>query len=201
MIANHQFETAGLRSAAEHLEQWDLRTNTENGHAALGVVTLYKINELRRNYDGAKLGGSHVIDFNLPEPLVLEGFEAAVAHLNEHFGTYEVTWGEVNRLRRGDVDLPVGGGPDILTALYASFAEDGRLVGLNGDGHIMIVQWDAEGNVSSQSVHQFGSATLDETSPHYNDQSELFVKRQLKPMWLDEADIRANLTRAYRPNE
>ena len=63
----------------------------------------------------------------------------------------------------------------------------------------MIVQWDAEGNMSSQSIHQFGSATLDETSPHYNDQSPIFARRDLKPVWMDESEIRENLERAYRP--
>lgn len=29
----------------------------------------------------------------------------------------------------------------------------------------------------------------------------LFMQRQLKPVWLDEADIRANLEREYRPGE
>jgi acyl-homoserine-lactone acylase len=68
-----------------------------------------------------------------------------------------------------------------------------------GDCHIMIISWDAEGNLRSHSIHQYGSATLDENSPHYADQSPLFAARQLKPVWLDETDIRANLGRAYRP--
>ena len=62
-----------------------------------------------------------------------------------------------------------------------------------------MVTWDAEGRVRSQSIHQFGSATLDAASPHYADQAPLFAQRQLKPVWMDEADIRANLERAYRP--
>ena len=65
----------------------------------------------------------------------------------------------------------------------------------------MIVSWDNEGHVHSQSIHQFGSATLDKTSPHYADQAPLFAAQQLKPVWLDEADIRANLERSYRPNQ
>ena len=65
----------------------------------------------------------------------------------------------------------------------------------------MLVTWDREGQVHSRSIHQYGSATLDEDSPHYADQSPLFARRELKPVWLDEGDIRAHLEREYRPGE
>lgn len=50
----------------------------------------------------------------------------------------------------------------------------------------------------SFSIHQYGSATLEDASPHYADQSPLFVRGELKPVWFDEADIRAHLEREYR---
>ncbi|MCP4363473.1 MAG: hypothetical protein GY796_36190, partial [Chloroflexi bacterium] len=50
-------------------------------------------------------------------------------------------------------------------------------------------------------LHQFGSATLDETSCHYADQSAFFVVGELKTAWFDEADIRANLEQEYKPGE
>jgi penicillin amidase/acyl-homoserine-lactone acylase len=74
-------------------------------------------------------------------------------------------------------------------------------VGRQGDSFVMLVTWDSEGNVHSRSIHQYGSATLDETSAHYADQAPLFARRQLKPVWLDEAEIRDHLEREYRPGE
>jgi hypothetical protein len=38
-----------------------------------------------------------------------------------------------------------------------------------------------------------------ESSKHYNDQGPLFVKRELRPVWRMEAEIRAHLEREYRP--
>jgi penicillin amidase/acyl-homoserine-lactone acylase len=61
------------------------------------------------------------------------------------------------------------------------------------------VEWDREGRVHSRSLHQYGSATLDQRSPHYADQAPLFAARRLKPVWMDEAEIRAHLEREYRP--
>ena len=66
---------------------------------------------------------------------------------------------------------------------------------------MLIAEWDRDGRVRSRSIHQFGSATLDEKSKHYADQAPLFAEQRLKPVWLDETEIRAHLEREYRPGE
>ena len=124
----------------------------------------------------------------------------AASTLREHFGSLEVPWGEVNRLRRGETDLPLAGAPDVLHAVYGTPESDGRLRGVAGDCFVMVARW-ADGDVSSQSLHQYGSATLDETSPHYADQAQLFADRRLKQVLWHEAHIQAQLTRSYRPGE
>jgi penicillin amidase/acyl-homoserine-lactone acylase len=117
------------------------------------------------------------------------------------FGRLDVPWGEVNRLRRGSVDLPLGGAPDTLRAIYTRRDDDGRRRAVGGDSYVLLVEWDREGRVSSRSIHQYGSATADPRSPHYADQAPLFARYALKPVWLDEADIRAHLEREYRPGQ
>ncbi len=102
---------------------------------------------------------------------------------------------------RGKVDLGLGGGPDVLHAVYGEKISDGRLKGMAGDSYVLLVSWDANGRVHSRSIHQYGSATLDEDSPHYADQAYLFAENKLKPVRLEEADIRAHLEREYRPGE
>jgi penicillin amidase/acyl-homoserine-lactone acylase len=130
---------------------------------------------------------------------VQNSFSQAVDHLLEHYGTVEVSWQEVNRLVRGDVDLGLGGSPDVLHAVYGDMGEDGRFHGIAGDSYILLVTWQPDGSVSSQSIHQYGSATLDETSPHYADQAPIFVARELTPLWFTEAEILANLEEEYEP--
>ncbi len=132
---------------------------------------------------------------------VQTSFSQAVDLLLEQFGTVEVPWQEVNRLVRGDVDLGLGGSPDVLHAIYGELGEDGRFHGIAGDSYILLVTWQPDGSVSSQSIHQFGSATLDEDSPHYADQAPIFVARELTPVWFSEADILAHLAQEYRPGE
>jgi hypothetical protein len=52
----------------------------------------------------------------------------------------------------------------------------------NGDGFIMLVEWPATGPVRSRSIHQFGAATIRRLSPHYADQSPMFVREEWKPV-------------------
>jgi len=175
------------RQGQELLRRWDLKTDPENRAAALAVLTLRPIHDNRPPVVA-------------PDELVRR-LEQATHDLQRTFGRLDVPWGEVNRLRRGTVDLPLGGAPDVLHAVYQFRAADGRRVGAGGDSYILLVEWDREGRVRSRSVHPYGSATLDPASPHYADQALLFARCELKPVWLDETEIRAHLEREYRPGE
>jgi acyl-homoserine-lactone acylase len=117
-----------------------------------------------------------------PVPNARAGLEEAVKTLTTHFGGLEVKLGDFQRLRRGKVDLPLCGGPDALRAIIGDLASDGRRVGNNGDGYIMLVEWNAAGQVRSESVHHFGAAATRPQSPHHNDQSPLFAAERFKPV-------------------
>ncbi len=186
---------ADAQMAQQILRDWDLQTNPESLGATLMVYTIRQMNSDHPGaFEPSMLTGDAV-----DEALAKEGFANAVALLKKTFGRVDVAWGEANRLRRGAADLSVGGGPDILHAVYGELDQDGRLKGIAGDSYILLVQWDKNGVVSSQSMHQFGAATLRTDSPHYADQAPLFARRELKPVWLDEADIRQHLEREYAP--
>ena len=175
-----------VQEAVEVLRKWDLRTDLDSTGAAIGVLAFKPV--IR----------AMMFDRPLPDVMAIVAKKALL--LKESYGRIDVPWGEVNRLRRGDVDVGLTGGPDTLRAVYGHW-EGGKLIAQNGDSYILIADWDEEGRVSSRSIHQFGSATMDESSPHYDDQAPLFARCELKPVWLAEADIRAHLEREYRPGE
>ena len=89
--------------------------------------------------------------------------------------------------------------PDIFRAVYGAPQSDGTLTAEGGDTFIMFVTWDRNGKLSSQSIHQFGSATLDESSPHYADQTPLFVAMKTKPVLFTEDELKGHIEADYRP--
>ncbi len=186
VLAMDWSEDPQLAAAADHLRQWDLRTNIENRHAALGVLTT--ILEVTEKYTG------------LPAPAPEDAFRNAVEYLMTHHDRIDPPWGEVNRLTHGEVDVPVDGAPDVLRAIYpAGIGEDGALRASAGDTWIGLVEWDANGQQSAEVIHQFGTATADENSPHYADQAVLFAEKKWRKANLTRADVEAAAACIYRP--
>ncbi len=135
-----------------------------------------------------------------PWPDMRVELKSAAEYLMKHFGRLDPPLGTVMRLRQGNVDLPLDGGPDVLRATSNwDEAPDGRLVVKHGDSFIMFIAWDKAGKVSSESVQPYGAATTRPESRHYTDQMPLFVGHKLKPVWFDPAALKTHTERSYRP--
>jgi penicillin amidase/acyl-homoserine-lactone acylase len=180
-------QDADLKAAQALLRGWDFRADRQSRAAALAIGTAWLVDVDPED------GG--------PRPAPLPALRQTMARLKQHFGRIDPEWGEVNRLVRGDVDLPVDGGPDTLRAIYGEPGKDGRLTAVAGDTYIMIVSWDRDGRLSSQSIHQFGSATLDRRSKHYADQAPLFAAHRFKPVLFTEDQLKGHVAETYRPGK
>ncbi len=196
LILAIQSDDPQVQAGQDVVRAWDFQVDGGNTAAALPIMTLSYLVEEMPDLDGSSLA-KHDLD-----PVAVEvSFTQAIDFLQEHYGRLDAPWSEVQRLRRGSLDLPIGGGPDVVHATYGARQEDGSLLAYVGDSYVMLIAWGPDGSLDSYSIHQYGSATLDETSAHYNDQSPLFVNMELKPVWLDLADIQANLESEYRPGQ
>ncbi len=186
-----------LLAGQEILREWDLQMSPDSHGATLAAFTVYFLAQ-----EGVSTGSLGPPIFTpAADEQIRSAFVSAVRYIVENQGSVATPWAQVNRIIRGDVDLGLGGGRDVLHAINGDLQDDGRIKGTKGDSYILLIRWDSNGQVKSFSIHQYGSATLDQSSPHYADQAPLFARRQLKPVWLDEAEIRANLEREYRPGE
>lgn len=176
---------ASLAEAQGVLRKWDRRMDVHNRSAALVALTTAPMTMAEMNH--------------APPPDSLTSLKAAAAELKRHFGRLDPEWGQLNRIRRGAVDLPIDGGPDTYRSVWGRPQPDGTLTADAGDTFIMFVTWDRQGRLSSESVHQFGSATLDARSPHFADQTPLFVGMKTKPVWFTETQLAGHIRSDYAP--
>jgi penicillin amidase/acyl-homoserine-lactone acylase len=174
-----------IAAAQTLLRGWDRRTNVQSRGAALAIAVALPIATAWADHRPAPA----------PRPTLI----AAIARLKTHFGRIDPTWGQVNRIIRGRLDLAIDGGPDTYRAVYGRPLPDGRLQAAGGDTFIMFVTWDRAGRLTSESIHQFGSATLDAASPHYADQTPLFVAMRTKPVRFTEAELAGHVEEDYAP--
>jgi acyl-homoserine-lactone acylase len=131
--------------------------------------------------------------------------------LEQRFGTWQVAWGETNRLQRLDESkkeqfddarpsLPVAGtnGSDgaIFTFYAAGVAGQKRRYGRAGATYVSVVEFAP--TVRALSIHTFG-ASGNPKSRHYMDQGEMYARGEFKPAWLTLRQIRAHLEAAYHP--
>jgi len=174
-----------LRAGQALLKSWDRRTNIGSRAAALAVL----------------MGTEAAHSDSHPDVPPIEALRHAINTLKTHFGRIDPEWGQVNRIRRGKLDLPIDGGPDTYRAVYGVPQPDGILNAAAGDTFIMFVTWDKAGALSSDSINQFGSATSDSNSPHYADQTPLFVAMKTKPVLFTQGQLAGNLEADYHPGD
>jgi acyl-homoserine-lactone acylase len=157
--------------------------------------------------------GTAVIPAAKPKQDPLESLTDVVAGLEKNFGTWEVPFGDLNRLERRQSggeepfsdavkSLPVSGAPGDVGIVFNFYArperDQKRRYGVAGHSFISVIDFGPE--VKARSILVFGENS-DPKSAHYFDQSELYAKQEFKPAWFSLADIKAHSERAYHPGD
>ena len=174
-IFDIKFNKERLIKAQKLLKNWNLSTDFNNRGAALGVCVLSPEWLAEQ-------------EFRKPPSAVII-FKECVKNIIRKYKRIDPKWSEVNYLVRGTKRVPVQGGPDTLRAIYGETQKDGSLKAVAGDGLVVFVEWGVDGNLLTKSVHQYGSATQDKMSEHYDDQIELFVNESLKDTYFKVEDL------------
>lgn len=129
----------------------------------------------------------------------LTALRAVVPLVRQRYGRLDVPWGEVNRVRVGGKDVPVGGcGGDLGCFRVLQFANqpDGKRAASGGDGWVLAVEFGD--TPKAYSVLAYGESNLP-GSPYNGDQGELFARGELKRVAFTAAEVDAQAVKRYRP--
>lgn len=178
-----------LREAVALLKAWDRSASKDSRSAPLAIRT-------GRLALGWYLAGEEA---ETSDPR--DALKQAADELKAAFGRIDPLWSEAMRLKRGDESWAVNGAPETLRAVYPDGTDiRGAWTAAGGDTYVLYADWPEDGGAPAiKTIHQFGAATLDATSPHYADQAPLFAAEQWKspPMTLEA--LEAEATADYRP--
>lgn len=128
-------------------------------------------------------------------------FAWAVDEATRRHGRADVAWGEVHRVRRGDVDVPVGGCTGALgcfRVLQYSDAPDGKRAARGGDGWVLAVEFTPVPR--AYSVLAYGQSARPD-SPYFADQAAMFARGEMKRVAFTPEDVEKGTVRRYRPGK
>jgi acyl-homoserine-lactone acylase len=181
---------AELKAALDVVAAWDGRADMENRNAALTIFAAQ-----------AAMGSQIHDTYNREKALA--SLKSTAALLKAALGRIDPKWSEVSRVARGKQSWPTNGGPDTLRAVYVAgdLMKDKFRSGRAGDTYVAVADWAPDGTYTIDTIHQYGSATLDASSPHYADQAPIFAAEKWKqpPMTLE--GVLKEAERDYRPGK
>lgn len=136
-----------------------------------------------------------------------------ISDLKKRFGTWKITWGEINRYQRlsGDIDLhfddhqkslPVGFTSSAWGTLPSFVSQKtestNKRYGNRGNSFICVVEFGEK--IKAKSLLTGGESS-DPTSPHFNDQAESFCKGVFKDVVFYKVDVLKHAEKTYHPGQ
>ena len=175
----------------ELIRDWDREMDIHTKAGALLLLAFDYTNEkkMRKNLPAI----SHAAH----EALLIEAIDHAEKYGIQYFGKPHIKLGDLQRHRRGKVDLPMAGGPGTIAAMYSKTQKDGRRKLRVGESYIEMVRY-SENGVEIETVNAYGAAAKP-GHPHSTDQMEMFANQQLKKMTLNKEEIMKSAKKIYHP--
>jgi len=174
------------------MRKWNRSADVNNKQAAMvALVIHYVIDELIEE------GHFPAVKASVKEWFLVKAVEDAQKHLLKYYGTLEVPLGSLQHLVRGKKELPVGGVPDVISAMMMSKHKNGLFKAEAGETYIELVQFTKDGPII-ESVSPYGTSNV-EGNKHYDDQMELFVQQKCKKMSMNYDEIMKDKESVYSP--
>jgi len=195
-----------LKMAVDALRDWDYRVVKES--AAATVFRFWR-SEYRKARPES-LGDRQAIGYPKTEAEqadAVAALQAACSYLKQHHGSVLVPWGDVLRLRRGDLDLPLDGDalPESETMRStgnSTLTDDGHCVFSGGQVVTTVVE--LTDPIRVRSIVPYGQSRKPD-SRHYTDQMRRYSSGKMRPAWHTWGQLRdhvesVEVTEYFPPN-
>ena len=172
------------------IQLWDRKTNIDsNGAAIYGVLYYFLV----RNYRDLIIKNNSIVS----KEMLLNVLSDVNLYLMENFGSIDITLGDLQKLVRGDKEIPIWGLPDVITAMSSIPYKNGKIRVFAGESYIGLIRFTKDGP-EMESIISYGNSDNSE-SEHYSDQMELYSKFKTKKMTFDKDIIYREAKSIYRP--
>ena len=183
-----------LYDMLREIQSWNRKTDIDSFGAGLYGVFYY---QLIYNYadDIRKLSAN---EQPVSEEIILSALSDTKDYLIKYFEKTKITLGEVQKLVRGDKEIPIWGLPDVITAMSSKPYKNGMVNVFAGESYIGLVRFTDDGPIM-ESIISFGNSDNPD-SEHYTDQMEKYSEFQTKKMTFDKNIIYSQSKKIYNPN-
>ncbi|MBT8317532.1 MAG: acylase [Lutibacter sp.] len=180
-----------IADAIKLLNGWDRKTDITNTTAALYILSWMHLDERRKMENRIEIGGKITLDD------CIYGITEAKKELIANYGSLEVELGKLQRHSRGNVNIPIGGAPDVLAAMYAKKQEDGTYRAHAGESYIQLVRF-GENGVEIESINSYGASSK-ENAENSTTQMNYYADQKLKKMTLNKDEVLKTAVKIYSP--
>lgn len=209
-----------LAGAIKTLSAWDYRADTSSVATTLAVLWTERLVQMNVAKLPRPITNEEQYSVTNGSNLTLEFLSAAeqvkmlgqvVQELQKEFGTWEVTWGQLNRFQRPAEGKPfndtqkswaVPATPGYMGSLNAYVSRKSPQTkaryGVTGNTFVAAVEF---GKTLKAKTVLTGGASTNSTSPHYTDQVNGYIHAQFKEIFFYKKDVLANAERTYKPGE
>lgn len=207
-----------LKEPISILKNWDYFANENSIATTLANEWAYKLNPIIQKVyidEGELDQVENTIQFakTATADELIPQLQVVVNELKAKFGSWQISWGELNRFQRtsGDIDLvfndtleslPIGNGSGLWGSLpaYKSSYQKGtkKRYGFNGNSFVCAVEFGPK--IKAKSLLAGGNSG-DPKSKHFMDQSVMYQKGEFKDVLFYKEDVQKNAERSYHPGE
>jgi len=201
--------TGDQKTALEILKNWDYRTSKES--VAMSIAHFYG-EKYQRKFRSLNRFAQPDPKAKIPTPAeIREVFGQTLDQMKTDFGSWNISWGEINRFQRlsGAIDagfddskpyVPVGlasGNWGALAAYGAkTFENTKRLYGYRGNSFVAVVEFGEK--VKAKTILA-GGQNSDPNSPHFFDQAQRYADVNFKEAAFYRDEVEKKGKKRYRP--